>query len=219
MTFYGPLNRRAKYEEKADGSYYVYSHYRVAVAEDCGYRCVYCDCYGDDIGGLDAMETDHFRPWNKGFGVAGERLFAHLKNEPQNLVHSCGPCNRFKHDLWPTEDPDRPYDHEKGWIEPFEECRADFLQVADDGVLNHRKPPGAYQIKQLRLNRPLLKRLREYRILRERLAALLRTYELKWQATIDKHPETPQAQLAVEAMQVLAGFARLLNAPPPKLAD
>ena len=213
VTFFGPLRRRAEYETNPDdGSSYAYNHYRVPIAEDCEYRCVYCDCHEDTVGGREAMELDHFRPWQKGFGPLKERKFEHLRNEPKNLVHACGACNGFKWSHWPTEDPCKPYDHEKGWIEPFEECRSDFLEVLRDGTLRSRKAPGEYQIRKLRLNRPLLRRLREVRILKHSLEVLGATYEQKWKTVADQFPGTLHAQTATQALHLLESIQQLLKA-------
>ena len=79
--FYEALRRRDQYEIRpADGRFYDYAHYRTAIAEDCKYRCVYCDCHEDCVGGRETMEIDHFRPWNKKFGVLEEKKFAHLEH-------------------------------------------------------------------------------------------------------------------------------------------
>jgi len=211
-TFFSPLKRRDGYETNpTDGCFYAYAHYRIVIAEDCGCRCVYCDCHEDSVGGREAMEIDHFRPWQKGFGQLKEKKFEHLKNERKNLVHACGSCNGFKWSHWPTEDPGRSYDHEKGWIEPFEECRADFLEVLNDCIVRARKPPGEYQIRKLRLNRPLLKRLRENRILKHRLESLLNCLKPKWQAIVSEQSGTPHAETATEALQMAAIIQGLLN--------
>ena len=202
--YFGPLKRREKYETKEDGQFYVYTRYRVAIADDCKCRCVYCDIHEDLMGGREAMEMDHFRPWQKNFGPHKEKRFEHLKNEPSNLVHACGVCNGFKLAFWPTEDPDRAYDHEKGWIEPFIECRSDFLKVASDGTLIPVKPPAAYHIKQLRLNRPLLKRLREQRILNKRMRLWILSIKPKWEEIVSKQAGTTEAQVAKEALEMLS---------------
>lgn len=208
LMFFRPLKRRAAYETKPkDGSFYAYTHYREAIAEDCECRCVYCDCHEDIVGGREAMEMDHFRPWGKAFGPSNERRFEHLKNEPRNLVHACGVCNGFKSSHWPTEDPDRPYDHEKGWIDPFEERRADFLEVRADGNVYAKKAPGQYQIKKLRLNRALLKRQRELRMLLD----TWKITEEKWQTIVEQEPGTATAQIAAEALRLLRGIRKLLN--------
>jgi hypothetical protein len=203
VAFFGPLVRRASYETRAGGGHYDYTHYRAAIAEDCKFRCVYCDLHEDKIGGREAMEMDHFRPWQKTFGAANERRFEHLRNEPTNLVHSCGVCNGYKRAFWPSEDPEVNYDNEKGWIEPFDECRADFFNVEQDGTLVARKAPGSYTIKKLRLDRPLLKRLREKEILRDQLETELRP---KWEAIVAEQPGTAHAQTAQQALLVLALF-------------
>jgi len=209
MIFYNPLKRRDQYESKpSDGSFYGYAHYRSAIAEDCNYRCVYCDCHEDCLGGREAMEMDHFRPWNKKFGTLEETKFGHLVDQPTNLVHACGVCNGFKWVHWPTENPDVEYDHEKGWIDPFKECRSDFLEVQIDGTVIDKKPPAKYQIKKLRLNRPLLKRLREFQIL---IKAVESTQKPKWQAIIDNQPTTEHAKTAAFAIEVLTAFQSFLN--------
>ena len=207
--FYEPLKRRDQYDVRpADGTFYDYGHYRVAIAEDCQFRCVYCDCHEDSVGGREAMEMDHFRPWNKKFGVLKERKFDHLVNEPTNLVHACGVCNGFKWAHWPTENPDNAYDDKKGWIEPFEENRSEFLKVLDDGTVTDLKPPAKYQIKQLRLNRPLLKRLREIRVV---LATLQKTQRPKWLAVVNEQPGTEHAvtaEFALQMLKMLQGFVQ-----------
>lgn len=206
--FFRMLTRRAEYETNPDGGgFYGYAHYRNAIAEDCEFRCVYCDCHEDAIGGRETMELDHFRPWNKMFGLSKEKKFQHLRDDPSNLVHACGVCNSFKWAHWPTEDPDRPYDDEKGWIEPFGEHRADFLEVMDDGKVTGRKPPGQYQIRKLRLNRPFLQRQRELLLLMEAWT----TIEKKWQAIVDEQPGTPHAQTATEALVLLHTIRQLVG--------
>ncbi len=210
MMFYKLLNRREQYEVRPEnGDFYHYAHYRSAIAEDCEYRCGYCECHEDCIGGRETMEIDHFRPWNKKFGELEEKKFEHLVNEPTNLVHSCGVCNGFKWVHWPTEDPALEYDHEKGWVDPFRESRADFVKVQTDGTVTDLKPPAKYQIKKLRLNRPLLKRLREYRIV---VSMLEKTQKPKWQAIVNDQPGSAHAQTAAIALHLLAAFQSFLKA-------
>lgn len=175
--FYGQLTRRDNYKTSPNGGYFPYKKYRDSIAQDCLYRCVYCDSHQDMVGGFEAMEMDHFRPWQKKF-ADGTQKFLDLKDDPQNLVHACGVCNGYKWAHWPTEDPVKAYDHEKGWVHPFHELRRDFLEVAVDGTLIPKKAPATYQIRQLRLNRPLLKRHREMRLLLEQIDA---KYKARWE--------------------------------------
>lgn len=212
ILYFGPLKRRNAYETKEDGSFYTYTRYRVAIAEDCNNRCVYCDIPEDLVGGREAMEMDHFRPWQKKFGKSEEKKFEHLKNEPSNLVHACCVCNGFKLAFWPTEDPDLPYDHEKGWIEPFNECRSDFLKVSSDGTVLAIKAPAAYQIKQLRLNRPLLRRLREHQILKKRVQVWISEKKPKWERIVKEESGTRGAQVAKEALEMLSLIETALDA-------
>lgn len=207
LKFFPALKRRTAYEiDPYTGKFYNYTHYRIAIAEDCEFRCVYCDCHEDDVGGREAMELDHFRPWNKGFGENQEKMFQHLKHEPRNLVHACKVCNRFKWAHWPTENPDHPHDHEKGWIEPFEEVRADFLAVGNDGAVSAKKAPAQYQISKLRLNRPLLKRLREFRLVLNNLT----TFEDELRVVIERESGSAHAQTAAKTLQIFENIRRLL---------
>jgi hypothetical protein len=149
------------------------------------------------------METDHFRPWRKPFGPNNERRFEHLRDDPKNLVHSCGICNRFKSDHWPTEDPSLPFDGEKGWIEPFIENRLNFFEVDGDGTVNALKPPAEYQIRILRLNRPLLKRLREKAILEAEFRAYAARCRPQWERIVADEVGTPHATTARQALHAL----------------
>lgn len=198
--FFRVLQRREKYDKDENGSYYDYKIYRQAIAEDCQYRCVYCDSHQDSVGGLLAMEMDHFRPWNKKFGNTGEKRFEHLRDDPTNLVHACGVCNGFKWAHWPTENPGIAYDHEKGWIDPFLENRSDFLTVQIDGTLQGVKPPAEYQIRKLRLNRPLMKKQREFRNFIWQLEQVERP---RLQEVIDGSPDSEHARTAAITLQLL----------------
>lgn len=206
-TFFRALVRRADYRVDEGGVFLDYSKYRTEIAEDCQFRCVYCDSHEDVVGGREAMEMDHFRPWRKKFGPEGTRKFEHLRNEPKNLVHACGVCNGFKWSHWPTENPDLCYDHEKGWINPFDEVRSNFFEVGRDGVINARIPPAHYHINKLRLNRPLLKRQREFHI-------LIDDFELReqaWKVIIEEQPGTESARVAGEALQLLQLIRALIS--------
>ena len=196
--FFCALKRREKYEPLPDEvRASSYTRYREVIAEDCRYRCVYCDSHQDTIGGPETMQLDHFRPWNRGFGPEKVRYFAHLVDDPTNLLHACSVCNRFKAARWPTEDPDVPHDDEKGWVDPFAEVRSDFLFVEADGSLVERKPPGNYLIKTLRLNRPLLIRQRELRSL---IATLGEIHIPRLRGILESNADTEHAQTAQFAL-------------------
>ena len=196
--FFCALKRREKYEPLPDEvRASSYTRYREVIAEDCRYRCVYCDSHQDAIGGPETMQLDHFRPWNRGFGPEKVRYFAHLVDDPTNLLHACSVCNRFKAARWPTEDPDVPHDDEKGWVDPFAEVRSDFLFVEADGSLVERKPPGNYLIKTLRLNRPLLIRQRELRSL---IATFGEIHIPRLRGILESNADTEHAQTAQFAL-------------------
>jgi 5-methylcytosine-specific restriction endonuclease McrA len=199
-VFFKLLRRRDAYERHPEGAYFEYSEYRSAIAEDCEFTCVYCDSHEDVVGGRESMELDHFRPWNKGFGEHKEKRFEHLKHDPTNLVHACGVCNGFKWAHWPTEDPDRPYDNEKGWIDPFAEARSDFLEVQEEGEVRARRAPGQYVIGKLRLNRPLLRRQREMRALMDRWD---QTTRIEWEAKVAEDPNSEAGKIAGQALLIV----------------
>jgi 5-methylcytosine-specific restriction endonuclease McrA len=209
MVFFQELKRRVNYETRVeDGSYYEYARYRQAIAEDCLFRCVYCDSHEDLIGGRESMALDHFRPWGKKFKPTDELKFSHLKNEPNNLVHSCRVCNGYKWSHWPTEDPNVCFDHEKGWIEPFEQVRSDFFTVNLDGRIEPSKAPAAYQILKLRLNRPLLKKQREFDI----AMAGFQDLEDRWKSVATDKAITKDEKLATDTLALFSAIKAIIIA-------
>jgi hypothetical protein len=185
--FFCALERRAQYEVRDDGGNYHYTHHRMAIAQDCQRRCVYCDCHEDEVGGYENMEMDHFRP-------CGKPEFAHLRDDPLNLLHACRKCNGYKSDHWPSGDPHLSYNRAEGWIQPFEELRSEFFEVLEDGSLRGKKPPAEYMIRLLRLNRELLRRLRQRRMLLATLPHTIVPLETKWRAVADgREPGDPTA--------------------------
>lgn len=194
--FFAPLKRRTDYEVKSNGETYHYSRYRLAIADDCNRRCVYCDCHEDEIGGYESMETDHFRPY-------GNPASGGQRDDPHNLVHACGTCNGFKSAHWPTGDPARAHNDNEGWIDPFEECRADFFAVDSNGVAHELKAPAKYVIRQLRLNRDLFRRLRERRQLLDALPRLLAPLKARWQAVHEGTVQGDAQAIAREGIRLI----------------
>ena len=172
--FFPVLVRRDAYSAKTDGGYYVYSHYRIEIAEDCQHRCVYCDSDADEVGGAEAMQLDHFRP--ESFPE-----FAHLINDPRNIHYSCGRCNLWKSDCWPARGSDGTHNGSEGFVDPFVEDRRAYFEVLPDGRIQPKQSPAAYVIRLLRLDREFMRKLRELRILRflwrQRLAEIRRKAE------------------------------------------
>ena len=156
--FFPLLSRRQAYSVKGDGSFYVYSYYRQEIAEDCQHRCVYCDACADEVGGSESMQLDHFRP---------ESLeeYRHLSNDPRNLHYACGRCNLWKSDWWPARGSDATHNNSEGFIDPFTD-RLEYFKILPDGNIQALKPPAAYIIRLLRLEREYLRKIRELRILR-----------------------------------------------------
>src|SRR6516225_5444715 len=110
--FFPILTRRGVYSVKADGSFYVYSHYKTEISEDCQHRCVYCDVTANEVGGHEAMQLDHFRP--ESFPE-----FESLINDPRNLHYACGRCNLWKSDWWPARGSDATHNGTEGFVDPF----------------------------------------------------------------------------------------------------
>lgn len=156
--FFPLLARRAAYSLRRDGKTYTYSRYRVEIEEDCLFRCFYCDCHEKENGGKPNMRLDHFRP-------KGLAMFQHLKNEPKNLVYACHNCNQRKWDHWPAGNGDTTIVGREGFIDAFVSDRLNYFRVDRKGVVHAKKDPADYLIRLLELNRPLLKRLRERRLL------------------------------------------------------
>ena len=143
--FFPRLTRRSQYRSKRGGGYYAdYREYRQEIREDCLGRCVYCDLHENDLAGPEDMCLDHFRP---------QRHFDGLANHPHNLVWSCHSCNRKKADHWPALGTDGASINNEGFLDAFEEDRRDYLSVRPDGKVAPLKPPAAYIIALLILNR------------------------------------------------------------------
>src|SRR5688572_12640245 len=177
--FFGVLARRAKYSCRSDGQNYAYAffrtHHQSEIAEDCLLRCVYCDCHENEAGGRESMELDHLRPWSL-------PAFENLKDDPRNLYHACGRCNRLKSNKWPSKDSIASHDGTVGFIDAFHEPRDAYFEVAIDGELLALRPPAAYLIRLMALNRPLLKLLRRRRIYEAELNRYEAMNLARWEA-------------------------------------
>lgn len=155
--FFPKLTRQKYYP-----SYRYYRDYRDFIRKDSQYRCVYCDIHENEINRDlnmrdDKMTLDHFRP---------KSLFAHLENNPHNLVLACQDCNHHKSDDFPAYGrPDNcSIDGVDGYVDPFEVDRSDYFSVDANGVLKGRKHPADYMIRVLLLNGPYKRKIRKRRI-------------------------------------------------------
>jgi len=152
--YFPKLKRRSNYS-----SFRKYNEYRQEIREDCCGRCVYCDAHENEIGGVESMTLDHFRPKDK---------YKHLTHDPSNLVWACHICNQLKGNLWPAYGHDNghyevTFINEKGFIDPFSEDIADFMELSPDGQLKALKDPALYIISFLKLNRIGVRKIRENR--------------------------------------------------------
>jgi 5-methylcytosine-specific restriction endonuclease McrA len=164
--FFPLLRRRKSYSKRRDGKNYRYGHYRPEIAKDCLNRCGYCDCHESEIGGASNMDLDHFRP-------KGLRRFEHLTDEPLNLIYTCKSCNGLKSDWWPAKGKAATHNGREGFLDPFAVNRHDYFAFFRDGAIRGKMAPAYYMIGLLALDRPLLRRLREQRVLKSELAVLV----------------------------------------------
>ena len=158
-----PIARRQNYIRTQRGTYYAdYQTYRQEIREDCLGRCVYCDSHENETGGQESMQLDHFRP--KKYPE-----FDTLKNDPNNLVWACCGCNRLKSSHWPALGTSNTVSGVEGFIDPFQDNRRAYFDVLINGKLQPLKPPAEYKIRLLALNRPIKRRIREFRQIRQLL--------------------------------------------------
>lgn len=152
-----PIARRQNYIKTQKGTYYAnYQKYKQEIREDCLGRCVYCDSHENETGGQESMQLDHFRP--KKYPE-----FDTLKNDPNNLVWACCGCNRLKSSHWPALGTPDTVKGVEGFIDPFQDNRREYFDILPNGELRPLKPPAKYKIRLLALNRPIKKRIREFR--------------------------------------------------------
>lgn len=215
--FFAPLRRRASYSVKPDGTHYTYEYYRAhfrdEIAEDCGGRCVYCDCHENEVGGRECMELDHFRPWSR-------KEFEQLRDDPANLHHACGRCNRLKGSQWPSTAVGQCHDGTLGFVDPFGDDRSRYFGVVpDDGAIICRQPPASYVVRLLQLDRRLLRLLRVRRMLRHKVAAYIQKMLPAIEAAAAGKGTLSREQLAAEWLK-LREYQRLwdlCDAPLGKL--
>ncbi|HUU83441.1 MAG TPA: HNH endonuclease [Phycisphaerae bacterium] len=129
-----------------------YGDYKLHLQELFRFRCAYCISHEAWMGGFDAMEVDHFRPWSR-------PEFQHRKKDWTNLYYACRRCNLHKSNRWPTEE-----EESRGFrfVDPCEDDPDDHLRIArDPGAddlcwLHALTPAGRYTIDKIRLNRKQL---------------------------------------------------------------
>lgn len=157
------LVRRKNYRTKPCGNYYAdYRIYKDEISEDCKHRCVYCDAKLEEIGG-EGMHLDHFKP---------QKYFPELSSDPNNLVLACAKCNQLKSDWWP-EIAERSNKGLHGFIDPFEKDKLKYFSVNEKGELTSIKPPSAYFIDLLLLNRLTRVNIRRRRIITSKANSLM----------------------------------------------
>ena len=117
------------------------------------YRCGYCGVSETECGG--ELTIDHFRPVSAG-GDDGDN----------NLVYCCFRCNGYKADFHPSPDDIK---HGFQLLHPLIDSSASHFQQDRTGLLVPLTAQGAFHLKLLHLNRPLLVELRLLRVLHDLL--------------------------------------------------
>lgn len=208
QKFFPQLKRRTAYSKAKSGKFYNYRRFREKfqheIAEDCQFRCVYCDTHENDLGGREAMEIDHFRPYSN-------KKFSHLKNDPLNFHHSCRKCNLLKSDLWPSSDPNTPHDSHVGFIDPFVEDRRNYFKITANGELIPTQHPAAYLINLLALNRKYLRQIRIRRLYINQLLELIKSNEKKWEKIASGEDLASAQLLATQILAVTAIVDRIIT--------
>lgn len=162
--FFPKFSRASSYKVKKCGSYLHYSSYKEQVHLDCQNRCVYCDIKLEE-NGHEGFALDHFKP---------QELFPELRDYPNNLVISCGKCNRNKSSHWPMgKNVSNTHNGIIGFLDPFQCDRHLYFDIDPFGVLHPLKGPSSYLIELLCLNRPSRLVVRRNRMLSARVDTLI----------------------------------------------
>jgi hypothetical protein len=162
--FFPQIVRTENYKIKTCGGFYGYASYNEVIHSDCQNRCVYCDVKLEE-NGHEGFALDHFRP---------QEHFPDLKNNPNNLVISCGKCNRNKSSHWPVgTSTEATHDGTVGFIDPFQCNRLQYFQVEPAGTLSPLQGPSTYLIRLLGLNRASRVLVRKHRILNAKINSLI----------------------------------------------
>lgn len=178
--YFPRLTRRHTYSR-----YAYYKHYRHEIREDCQGRCVYCDIHENELGGIEFMTLDHFRP---------QRHFSDLTHQPRNLVWSCLPCNQNKGQTWPAIGTSMNYVKSGGFVDPFAVDMHSYFDVSDEGRLVALNHPAHYMIRVMKLNRDGASRNRKKRRIEyESRERSLKALALAIRETDDAldHPDLP----------------------------
>lgn|ERR1035441_2102332 len=202
--FFPLLRRRKSYSKRRDGRNYRYGYYRSEIAEDCQLRCGYCDCHEVEIGGATSMDLDHFRP-------KGQKRFEHLADEPSNLLYACKSCNGLKADWWPAKGKTATFNGREGFLDPFAVNRHDYFSVTKDGSIQAKRPPADYVIALLALDRPFLLRVREQRVLKQELAALVAPLNEMAEACIAEKRGVDVKKMSRLVLEMTKRLKRLLS--------
>ena len=136
-----------------------YSEYRNYLRYDFFYSCAYC-LLSEAEGAAIRFTIDHYE---------AQKHRPDLAHEYSNLMYSCGKCNEFKGDRYPSEEM-----RSEGYrfFRIDQDVFADHFELSDL-LLKHKTNTGYYTIEACDLNRLALRRLREIRRRMERCDELV----------------------------------------------
>lgn len=98
--------------------------------------------------GAEGFQLDHFRPC---------KLFPELERDFLNLYYACYPCNKKKHDKWPSRE---LQGQAIGFVDLCRDEFSDHFEECPDGSWRPLTPSAGYTMDSLRLNSEHLKELR-----------------------------------------------------------
>jgi len=124
-----------------------YSAWKPELAEESGYRCVYCCIHEGMFGGIRNYHVEHFRPKSK---------FKHLEHEYSNLFYACSICNVFKGDSWIEPPGEVTNWGAKYFPDPSTVDLSTVLEYVDGQRVSSKFVSGRFLIERLHLNRPQL---------------------------------------------------------------
>jgi len=195
--YYPLIKRRDSYKKTRGGTNYAnYREYFTEIAEDCQYRCVYCDISLKEDGG-EGMQLDHFRP---------QKHFPQLATSPENLVLSCAKCNVLKSEHWPKSS-----DLNIQFLDHFSIPRLNHFPVRNNGEISPSCLSSGYMVDLMSLNRKSRCLIRRTRRLKQQAELTLIAIEDEL-INFENSPHPNPPQRLKELAEALSSIRDLISA-------
>jgi len=216
--FFPMLNRHPAYMYyNKKGAFYSASNYQSnydQIAENCKYRCVYCDATEKECGG-EKFSLDHFRPKD----IFANKFDGILVRHPYNLHLSCQKCNVLKSKDWQgcqiTID-GYTYALGKGYVDRFQKNIIEYMCVQENGRvaitnnnIGYAQNPAKYMIERLHLNRPNRVYIRQQRIVKQLSKKIDNLMAALTAETLQAHSDGNRT--SEESMQRITKIEKLRN--------